>query len=132
MSYPSRQDGARKKEVTNGNIDALPILRGGHQPGGLGSRRVPLHPLRGNHGRNHQPGAGRIGVFAPPVGTGAGLATGCESCVVRLPWCPPLWGPDSRGSVWGAPGRCRSFPFSLPFQLHSGGKLRELLEIGSG
>ncbi|NDB95469.1 MAG: hypothetical protein EBZ78_04850 [Verrucomicrobia bacterium] len=72
-----------KKEVTNGNIDALPILRGGHQPGGLGSRRVVLCPLRGNYGRNLQPGSGRVGVFAAPVGTGAGLEAGHESCVVR-------------------------------------------------
>jgi hypothetical protein len=56
MSYPNRQDGARKKEVTNGNIDALPILRGGHQPGGLGSHRGMLRPLWGNHGGNDQPG----------------------------------------------------------------------------
>jgi hypothetical protein len=83
MSYPNRQDGARKKEVTNGNIDALPILRGGHQPGGLGSHRGVLCPLRGNHRRNPQPGAGCVGVFAAPVRTGAGLETGRKSCVVR-------------------------------------------------
>ena len=83
MSYPNRQDGTRKKEVTNGNIDALPILRGRHQPGGLGSRRSMLRPLRGKHGGNHQPGAGRVGVFAASAGTGAGLETGHKSCVAH-------------------------------------------------
>jgi len=132
MSYPNGQDGTRKKEITNGNIDALQVLRGRHQPGGLGSRWGMLRPLRGNYGGNFQPWAGRIGVFAPPVGAGAGHATGYKPCVVRSLWYPPLWGPGSRGSVWGALGRCRSFPFSLPFQLYSGGKSRGLLEDGAG
>jgi len=122
MSYPDRQDGTRKKEVTNGNIDALPILRGRHEPGGLGSHRGVLCPLRGNHGGNPQPGDGRIGVFASPAGTGAGLETGHESCVVLWAWWQPLSGPASRGFVWGVPGRCRSYPFSLPFQPHFGGR----------
>ena len=111
-----------KKEVTNGNIDALPILRGRHQPGGLGSHRGVLCPLRGNHRRNLQPGVGRIGVFAASVGTGAGLETGHESCVVRWGWWQLLSVPALRGYVWDALGRCLSYPFSRPFQLHFGGR----------
>ena len=122
MSYPDTQDGTRKKEDTNGNIDALPILRGRHQPGGLGSHRGVLCPLRRNHRRNLQPGAGSIGVFAASVGTGAGLETGHESCVVRWGWWQPLSAPSLRGYVWDALGRCLSYPFSRPFQLHFGGR----------
>jgi len=89
MSYPVCQDRARKKEDTYGNIDALPILRGGQQPGGLGSRWGMLCPLRGNDRRNNQSWAGRAGGVTSTSGTGAGLATGYESCVVRLDYLPP-------------------------------------------
>ena len=50
MSYPNRQaDGTRKKGGIDNmeTLDALPILRGRHQPGGLGSHRGVLCPLRG-------------------------------------------------------------------------------------
>ena len=76
MSYPIRQAGARKKEeLRYGNISSVQILRGGHESGGLGSRRFVLCPLRGKYGWNLESGAGRVGVFAPAVGTGAGLET---------------------------------------------------------
>ena len=83
MSYPVRQAGARKKEESKyGNISSVQILRGGHESGGLGSHRVVLRPLRGKHGGKLQPGAGRVGVHAPAVGTGAGLETSRKPCVV--------------------------------------------------
>jgi len=82
MSYPLRQDDARKKEKPKyGNISSVQILRGGHESGGLGSLWFVLCPLRGNHGGNLQPGAGRVDVLAPAVGTGAGLETRCKPCV---------------------------------------------------
>ena len=75
MSYPVRQAEARKKEESkDGNISSVPILRGGHESGGLGSRPGLLCPLRGKYGGKLQPGAGRFSVLAPPAGTGAGLA----------------------------------------------------------
>jgi hypothetical protein len=82
MSYPLRQADARKKEESKyGNISSVQILRGGHESGGLGSRWFVLCPLRGNHRGNLQPGAGRVGVLAPAVGTGAGLETRRKPCV---------------------------------------------------
>ena len=76
MSYPVRQSEARKKEESKyGIINSVPILRGGHESGGLGSRPGLLLPLWGEHGGNFEPGAGRFSVLAPPAGTGAGLAT---------------------------------------------------------
>ncbi len=82
MSYPVRQADARKKEESKyGNISSVPILRGGHEPGGLGSRRVMLCPLRGNDGGKLQPGAGGVGGFAPAVRAGGGLETSRKPCV---------------------------------------------------
>ena len=82
MSYPVRQAGARKKEKSKyGNISSVQNLRGGHESGGLGSHRVVLRPLRGKYGGKLQPGAGLVGVFAPAVGTGAGLETSRKPCV---------------------------------------------------
>ena len=76
MSYPVRQAEARKKEESKyGNISSVPSLRGGHESGGLGSRPGVLRPLWGKYGGNLEPRAGRFSVFAPPAGTGAGLAT---------------------------------------------------------
>jgi hypothetical protein len=91
MSYPVRQAEARKKEESKyGNISSVQILRGGHESGGLGSRRFILCPLRGKYGGKLQPGAGRVGVHAPAVGTGGGLATCDQSCVAC--WgCWRLW-----------------------------------------
>ena len=82
MSYPVRQAEARKKEESKyGNISSVQILRGGHESGGLGSHRVVLRSLRGKYGGKLQPGAGRVGVFAPAVGTGAGLEASRNPCV---------------------------------------------------
>jgi len=98
MSYPMRQAEARKKEESKyGNISAVQILRGGHESGGLGSRRVVLRPLRGKYGGKLQPGAGRVGVFAPAVGTGAGLATCDQSCVASWGHWLPLPEQAARG-----------------------------------
>jgi hypothetical protein len=91
MSYPIRQAGTRKKEKWKyGNISSVQILRGGHESGRLGSRWVVLCPLRGKHGGNLQQGAGRVGVHAPAVGTGAGLEASRKPCVAC--WgCLRLW-----------------------------------------
>jgi hypothetical protein len=70
-----------KRRNQYGNISSVQILRGGHESGGLGGRRVVLRPLRGKYGGKLQPGAGRVGVFAPAVGTGAGLETSRKPCV---------------------------------------------------
>jgi hypothetical protein len=98
MSYPVRQAEARKKEESKyGNISSVQILRGGHKSGGLGSHRFMLCPLRGNNRRNDSPGAGRVGVFAPAVGTGAGLATCDQSCVAFWGHWLPLPEQAARG-----------------------------------
>jgi hypothetical protein len=98
MSYPVRQAEARKKEEFKyGNISSVQILRGGHESGGLGSRRVVLRPLRGNSRRNDSPWAGRVGVFAAAVGTGAGLATCDQSCVASWGHWLPLPEQAARG-----------------------------------
>ena len=132
MSYPVRQAGARKKEESKyGNISSVQILRGGHESGGLGSRRVVLCSLWGNDRRNDPPGAGRFSVFAAAVGTGAGLATSHESCVVRLDYLPPWRGqvvPESRLDL---PGWCPSFPSWRRLRLPSGGRLRDRRKIRS-
>ena len=98
MSYPIRQAEARKKEESKyGNISSVQILRGGHESGGLGSRRVGLRPLRGNNWRNDSPWAGRFGVFTAAVGTGAGLATCDQSCVASWGHWLPLPEQAARG-----------------------------------
>ena len=130
MSYPDRQADARKKEESKyGNISSVQILRGGHESGGLGSRWVVLCPLRGKHGGNLQQGAGRVGVHAPAVGTGAGLATCHESCVAHLDYLPPWLGqvvPESRLDL---PGWCPSFPSWRRLRLPSGGRWRDRRKI---
>lgn len=123
MSYPIGQADARKKEESKyGNISSVQILRGGHESGGLGSRRGLLCPLWGNDRRNDPPRAGRFGVFAPAVGTGAGLATGRESCVALLDYLP-LWRgqvvPESRLDL---PGWCPSYPSWRRSRLPFGGR----------
>jgi hypothetical protein len=132
MSYPVRQADARKKEESkNGNISSVQILRGGHESGGLGSRWVVLCPLRGEYGGKLQPGAGRFSVFAAAVGTGAGLATSHESCVVRLDYLPPWRGqvvPESRLDL---PGWCPSFPSWRRLRLPSGGRWHDRRKIQS-
>jgi len=124
MSYPKCQDRARKKEDTYGNIDALPILRRGQQPGGLGSRRGLLCPLWGNDRRNIYSWAGRAGGVTSTVGTGAGLATSHESCVVRLDCLPPWRGPVVPESRLDVRGWCRSFLSWQRSRLPSGGRWR--------
>jgi hypothetical protein len=80
----------KRRNRKYGNISSVQILRGGHESGGLGSHRVVLRPLRGKYGGKLQPGAGRVGVFAPAVGTGAGLETSRKPCVAC--WgCLRLW-----------------------------------------
>ena len=50
MSYPARQAEARKKEESKyGNISSVPILRGGHESGGLGSRPGRVVPTVGEN-----------------------------------------------------------------------------------
>jgi hypothetical protein len=71
----------KKEESKHGNISSVQILRGGHESGGLGSRRFVLLPLRGKYGGKLQSWAGRVGVLAPAVGTGAGLETSRNPCV---------------------------------------------------
>ena len=132
MSYPVRQAEARKKEESKyGNISSVQILRGGHESGGLGSRWVVLCPLRGKYGGKLQPGAGRVGVHAPAVGTGAGLATSDESCVAHLDYLPPWRGqvvPESRLDL---PGWCPSFPSWRRWRLPSGGRWLDRRKIQS-
>ncbi len=130
MSYPVRQADARKKEESKyGNISSVQILRGGHESGRLGGHRFVLRSLWGNDRRNDPPGAGRFSVFAAAVGTGAGLATSHESCVVRLDYLPPWRGqvvPESRLDL---PGWCPSFPSWRRLRLPSGGRWRDRRKI---
>ena len=132
MSYPVRQAEARKKEESKyGNISSVQILRGGHESGGLGSRRVVLRPLRGNNRRNDSPWAGRFGVFAAAVGTGVGLATSHESCVVRLDYLLPWRGQAVPESRLDLPGWCPSCPSWRRLRLPSGGRWRDRRKIRS-
>jgi len=132
MSYPDRQADARKKEESKyGNISSVQILRGGYESGRLGGHRFVLRSLWGNDRRNDPPGAGRFSVFAAAVGTGDGLATSHESCVVRLDYLPPWRGqvvPESRLDL---PGWCPSFPSWRRLRLHSGGRWHDRRKIQS-
>ena len=84
MSYPRCQDSTRKKEETkHGNINALSILWGGHEPSGLGSQWSLLWRLRGKNRRKSAPGVGGVGVAEETIGVGSGLEARDKPCVVR-------------------------------------------------
>ena len=84
MSYPGCQDSTRKKEETkHGNINALSILRGGHEPSGLGGQWSLLWSLRGKNRRKSAPGVGGVGVAEEAIGVGSGLEARDKPCVVR-------------------------------------------------
>ena len=84
MSYPGCQDSTRKKEETkHGNINALSILRGGHEPSGLGSQWSLLWRLRGKNRRKSAAGVGGAGLAEEAIGVGSGLEARDKPCVVR-------------------------------------------------
>jgi hypothetical protein len=132
MSYPVMQADARKREeLKYGNISSVQILRGGHESGRLGGHRFVLRSLWGNDRRSDPPRAGRFSVFAAAVGTGAGLATSHESCVVRLDYLPPWRGQVVPESPLDLPGWCPSFPSWRRLRLPSGGRWRDRRKIRS-
>jgi hypothetical protein len=123
MSYPQCQDSARKKEETkHGNINALSILRGGHQPSGLGSKWSLLWSLRGKNRGKSTPRVGGVGGAEETIGVGSGLEARDKSCVV-------LWG---YWRLWREPvvlafasdllGPCLSYRFYRRWQLPFGGR----------
>ena len=132
MSYPARQAGARKKEKSKyGNISSVQILWGGYESGGLGSRRGLLCPLWGNNRRNYQSWHGCAGGFTATAGTGAGLATGHESCVALLDYLPLWRGQVVLESRLDLPGWCPSFPSWRRLRLPSGGRWHDRPKIQS-
>ena len=132
MSYPVRQADARKKEESKyGNISSVQILRGGHESGRLGGHRFVLRSLWGNDRRNDPPRAGRFSVFAAAVGTGVGLATSHESCVVRLDYLLPWRGQAVLESRLDLPGWCPSCPSWRRLRLPSGGRWHDRRKIQS-
>ena len=84
MSYPRCKDSTRKKEETkHGNINALSILRGGHEPSGLGRERSVLWSLRGKNRRKSTPRVGGVGFPTKTIRVGSGLEARDKPCVVR-------------------------------------------------
>ena len=112
MSYPRCQDSARKKEETkHGNINALSILRGGHEPSGLGRERSVLWSLRGKNRRKSAAGVRGAGLAEEAIGVGSGLEARDKSCVVRWGYWRRWRELAVRVFVLVVPGRCLSCRF---------------------
>ena len=125
MSYPRCQDSARKKEETkHGNINALSILRGGHEPSGLGGQWSLLWSLRGKNGRKSAPGVRGVGFPAKTIRTGSGLEARDKSCVVRWGYWRRWREPVAPVFVLVALGRCLSCRFYRRWRRRSGGRWR--------
>jgi hypothetical protein len=125
MSYPRCQDSARKKEETkHGNINALSILRGGHEPSGLGGQWSLLWSLRGKNGRKSAAGVGGAGVAEKAIGVGSGLEARDKSCVVRWGYWRRWRELAVRAFVLVVLGPCLSCRFYRRWRLPFGGRWR--------
>ena len=123
MSYPRCQDSARKKEETkHGNINALSILRGGHEPSGLGGQWSLLWSLRGKNRRKSTPGVGGAGLAQTAIGVGSGLEAKDKSCVVRWGYWRRWREPAVRVFVLVVLGPCLSCRFYRRWRLPFGGR----------
>ena len=112
MSYPGCQDSAREKEKTkHGNINALSILRGGHEPSGLGGQWSLLWSLRGKNRRKSAARLGGVGVAEEAIGVGSGLEARDKPCVVRWGYWRRWREPVVPGFAWVVLGPCLSCRF---------------------
>lgn len=112
MSYPGCQDSAREKEKTkHGNINALSILRGGHEPSGLGGQWSLLWSLRGKNGRKSPARVGGVGLAEEAIGVGSGLEARDKPCVVRWGYWRRWREPVVPGFAWVVLGPCLSCRF---------------------